>query len=52
MLYDRDTRAAGGATLDHARAQAMHYGLAHQLQAIDRIGLLLDHSPLKPDMRY
>lgn len=52
MLYDRDTRAAAGTTLNHARAQALHYGLTHQLQAIDRIGRLLDHSASPRRMRY
>lgn len=37
LLSDRETLIEGIATLDRAKAQAVHYGLNHQLQNIDRV---------------
>jgi transcriptional regulator with XRE-family HTH domain len=42
LLHDRDTVHSAITTLNHAKTQALHYGLTHQLQAIGRIGGLLE----------
>lgn len=41
LLNDRATITEAIATLDRAKIQALHYGLTHQSQAIDRIGGML-----------
>jgi len=40
LLCDRQTMSTALATLDHAKAQALNYGLTHQPRAIERIASL------------
>jgi uncharacterized SAM-binding protein YcdF (DUF218 family)/transcriptional regulator with XRE-family HTH domain len=48
LLSDRKTYEEGVAIIERAKQQALHFGLAHQLQAIERIGKAAEWSrPVK-----